>query len=620
MPSSSDAPARHISSFFRGKSPRQILVAATIGLFAARALFSLLRTGPVLVADELGYLTNARVLAGGIEGQLDLAPFYRGGYSLLLAPILRLGADPETAYSLILLLNAALAASVLPLLYVLLTRFCGTPPRTALWAALAGAVYPSLTVLSQAAMSENALYPLICIWLITLGGLMQRSDSLRRATLWGLGLGLCTAALWAVHNRMLGALLVATGATLYLTWKRRLHPFAAFATLAVIAAGVLGTERLDAYLLDQNYGGRGEDEVLGRIDELLRGHGPLTAAGNLAGHTWYLVVSTFGLALAVGAVVVASLRRGSSWPSAVRGRQLMIALIALVGLTLVISAAAFPERTRPDMLIYGRYTEILAPPLIAFGIALIAGRTTSPRAWWPLLAGVLLTGVVVIVRITSDDPQTANRWNIAGLPFVTAQLGPAILIGASVIAGIGGRLLSLRWRSPRLGALAAALFAAVVVYGAYNPVLKSERVVYADGWTSPEPFAERHRIDALTYDLRHYDALGLYVVQWFLPETEVRLSSAARRSPPAAWVLGAAGPLPDRGAGDTWRFAGRDQAIRRKRSDPGPILAPWKHSGYRRHAVSAGSSPRASSGGIGRSHSRLPRAMSRSATARPRSG
>src|SRR4051812_28196486 len=138
------------------QSVRYRLLAGTFVLFAARLILSLIRSGPVLVADETGYLTNARVLAGGVAGQLEQAPFYRGGYSLLIAPLVELGASPTFTYRLVLVLNAALAASVFPLLYLLLTRFGGVRSQLALWAALAGAAYPALTVLSQVAMSENA--------------------------------------------------------------------------------------------------------------------------------------------------------------------------------------------------------------------------------------------------------------------------------------------------------------------------------------------------------------------------------------------------------------------------------------------------------------------------------
>src|ERR1044072_6837451 len=111
------------------QSLRNRLLAGTFVLFAARLALSLIRTGPVLVADEIGYLTNARVLAGGLPGQLEQAPFYRGGYSLLIAPLVELGPSPPFPYHLVLALNAALAASVFPLLYLLLARFAGVRPE-----------------------------------------------------------------------------------------------------------------------------------------------------------------------------------------------------------------------------------------------------------------------------------------------------------------------------------------------------------------------------------------------------------------------------------------------------------------------------------------------------------
>lgn len=136
----------------------RVLLAGTLLLFLLRAALSLLRSGPVLVADEMGYLGNAQAIVGGIGAQMELAPFYRGGYSLLIAPLLELSSDPAVGYHLVLVLNAALAAAVFPLLYLLLTRFATVPPRVALWASLAGAAYPAITVLSQVAMSENVLF------------------------------------------------------------------------------------------------------------------------------------------------------------------------------------------------------------------------------------------------------------------------------------------------------------------------------------------------------------------------------------------------------------------------------------------------------------------------------
>jgi len=78
---------------------------------------------------------HARVLAGGMPAERGFSPFYRGGYSLPLAPVLSLGADPVPMYHGVLVLDALLAASLVPLLYMLLTRCLDATPRAAAWAA-----------------------------------------------------------------------------------------------------------------------------------------------------------------------------------------------------------------------------------------------------------------------------------------------------------------------------------------------------------------------------------------------------------------------------------------------------------------------------------------------------
>lgn len=573
----------------RTPSLRTGLLAGTFALFAARLLLSLIRTGPVLVADEIGYLTNARVLAGGLAGQLEQAPFYRGGYSLLIAPLVNLGAGPTFTYHLVLVLNAALAASVFPLLYLLLTRFAGVRPELAIWAALAGAVYPAMTVLSQVAMSENALFPLVCLWLIAFAGLLRQRDR-RGGLLWAAGLGLATGALWAVHNRLIVAVALAVIGLIWPALRRRLHPTAAVLGLAIIAAALVGVHFLDSYLIDHNYAGSAPDELSERMDSLIDFHGLRTAAANLLGQSWYLLVATFGLAAAAVAdffadrrlSVVASQDPGPA-PPAERPAPILGVLLALTVLLLLISAAAFPERTRPDMLIYGRYTEIVAPALIAFGLVALSrvwlrlvpdsgtklNHTLAEvrRMAWPLAGFGALTAVVALVRATASDPEAPNRWNISALPFVTVQLGPAILIGAALVALAGAGVLW--WASTRgtrvLGAAALALFLPVVAYGAWNPVRSSERAVYPPGWESPQRVVEDAGAKTVAYDLGHYDTIGLYVTQWFLPHTRVVLfgEGGARPAPPSRFVLsgGAWGRERRPPAQLLWRDAGRDQAL-----------------------------------------------------------
>jgi hypothetical protein len=530
----------------------RLLLAGTLALFLLRFALSLVRTGPVLVADEIGYLTNARVLDGGIPGQLELAPFYRGGYSLLIAPLLELGASPTFAYHLVLILNAALAASVFPLLYLLLTRFAGVRPQLAIWAAFAGALYPALTVLSQVAMSENALFPLVCLWLIAFGGLLQER---RRGNdlVWAAALGAATGALWAVHNRMFVAVLLALAGMVWLAARRRLSPGGLALGVGVIALALYGVHVLDGYLIDRNYAGSAPDELSERMDQILALGGVRTVLANLVGQTWYLLVATFGLA----ATTVADFAR--------RRAPLSGVLVALTVLLLLVSAAAFPERTRPDMLIYGRYSEVVAPALIAFGLAALSQVAWRPLRW-PLTGFGALTALVVLIRATASDPDAPNRWNISALPFVTVQLGPAILIGAAVVALAGAwLLLQASARNERvLGLAAVALFLPVLAYGAWNPVRSSQRAVYPAGWESPQAVVENAGSPPVAYDLDHYDTIGLYAVQWFLPDSQVVLFEGSRERPPSRLLI-SDGTWGEEhggtGARSLWSDAGRDQSL-----------------------------------------------------------
>ncbi|MDX6636043.1 MAG: hypothetical protein QOF06_2246 [Solirubrobacterales bacterium] len=535
----------------------RLLIAGTVALFLLRFVLSLLRTGPVLVADEIGYLTNARVIDGDLAGQLEQAPFYRGGYSLLIAPLLELGSNPTFLYHLVLVLNAALAASVFPLLYLLLKRFAGVGPELAIWGALAGAVYPALTVLSQVAMSENALFPLVCLWLIAFGGLLSEREG-RGDFAWAAALGAASGALWAVHNRMIVAIAIALAGMVWLTVRRRLRPAALVLGVAVVALAFYGVHLLDSYLIDHNYAGSAPDELSERMDELVQFGGLRTALANLLGQTWYLLVASFGLA----AVAVADFVR--------RRQPLLAVLLALAALLLVISAAAFPERSRPDMLIYGRYAEVVAPALIAFGLTAL-GRA-QVRLAWPLAGFGVLTALVVLVRATASDPDAANRWNVSALPFITVQLGPAILIGAALVA-LGGAWLLTRATAfgPKVtGVAAVALFLAVAVYGAWNPVRSSQRAVFPPGWTSPQSAAEDAGAQTIAYDLDSYDTIGLYSLQWFLPNTKVTLFEESREEPDSRFVL-AGEDWPQRQgvrATPLWEAAGRDQVLWRV-SGPG---------------------------------------------------
>lgn len=541
----------------------KVLIVLTMGLFAARLILSTLRSGPVLVADEIGYLMNARLLSGGLPGQLELAPFYHGGYSILLAPLVGSIPNPTVAYRFVLALNAALAASLFPLLYVLLTRCARVAPRLAVGPALVGAAYPTVTVLSQVAMSEDALFPLTCVWLIAFCELLHARGPVRDLV-WALVLGACAAGLWAVHGRMITAVVLTAGLVAAFAIRGRVRLVVAGAALLALGAGLWSVQLLNSYIVGQNYGGHVANETDVRLQALAHPHALLIAGENLVGQTWYLIAATFGLAAVVCAAAVRTTR--DPHRAADAGMlELIRILIALTLLLLLVSAASFPDRTRPDMLIYGRYVEVVAPPLVAFGLVLLCTERRYAGIWVGILGFAVLTGAVIAFRAGSGPLRGANRWNVASLPFVTAQLGPAIVFGGAVVAAVGAWLLSrVCTRRPGIvWIVALVLFLPTVAYGVWNPVLQSERVSYPSGWASPEPVVRALGITSMGYDVDHVVG-GLYSIQWFLPHTSVVLYHGNDQNPPSRYLLsdeawGRTHPKAD--AGRVWSSKGHDLVL-----------------------------------------------------------
>ena len=74
------------------------------------------RTVPIISADEIGYLGNARWLVTGSGPSMGYTMFYSGGYSLLLAPFEWLLNEPRSIYKAVMVINAVFVAATVPAL------------------------------------------------------------------------------------------------------------------------------------------------------------------------------------------------------------------------------------------------------------------------------------------------------------------------------------------------------------------------------------------------------------------------------------------------------------------------------------------------------------------------
>ena len=516
------------SSRLRSLTPRRQLLGVTLAFLVVRIALTIPRTGPVVVADELGYLANARVLAGGVDGQLSTAPFYHGGYSLLLAPIVAVFHNPETSYRLVLVLNAVLAATLAPLVYLLLTRCFSVRREAAVWPALAAAAYPSVTIYTQVAMSENLLLPLTVLWLLCAGCMLQAGTQ-RRQLAFAAATAACAAWLWAAHGRMIVAVGLTAVLFAVMLWRRtELRP--ALAGLAVLAVGLVAAHLLDHFLVSRNWGGHAKSEVSGRLSTVESVGGIGAFLRNLVGQSWYVAVATLGVLVAAALPF--------DW-RAVRLRftpaRAVLALVLLTGLGLLIeSALSFRTTDRPDMLIYGRYTDVVVPPLLALALVRL-NELRRIRVGVALALLVISTAAGALLRTTVDPPGPANRWNVASLPAPTFQLGPKVLVLAGAVALVCLVAVALvRRRVPfAVAPLVLLLFVPTTGVIERNPVLNAQSFFYPSGWTSPRNAAAGAR--TISFDT---DSSGnVYVYQWFTPKSRVVLFSGKAQRPPTAFVF-----------------------------------------------------------------------------------
>jgi len=531
-----------------------LLVVGFLLHLGLRLAIGLGRAGPVNLADEIGYLANDRVMSGGIAGELSKASFYRGGYSLLLLPAYWLGDGPRAQYHLVLATNALLSSLVFPLLFVLLTRVFAVPPRTACLAAFLAALYPPLVVTTQFAWPESLLPVLVIVAAIALGA-MVNAHRPRAAVGWAVACGSCAGVLYMTHGRTAPLVLLLVGLLLVLALLR--HDLVAssaagvLATVVVVAAGQV----LNGWLAARSWGKPGNGD-LQHVLANARDPGSLINVVALGmGQYWYVFVATFGLIVLglvhIGAPLLARSPSGRRIPLGRAASQKAIAAhavsIFLIGSTIcmaVLVGLFFRPPVRPDHLVYGRYIEILVPPLFALGLVRLWTARTQ-RLLLELAVGTAVALAVCLVVAVYAGGLVARgpvNW-ISVLTLPPLELGLARdhirLVPATLVALAGtGVLLAVTRRSRRWGALGLAAVL-IVMSVALRVVLieAADRAVYG----TPVALSQVEGLNSareVSYDLAAYNPVGLYSYQWQLNHARFVLFDSTRdRRPRTQWVI-----------------------------------------------------------------------------------
>lgn len=534
-----------------------------------RLLLAVGRHGPVVIADEIGYLMDGRLLSGGAAGQMADSMFYRGGYGILVSPAYLLSDDPHRVYTLVLGINALLSSAVFPLLYYLLTRTFRIGPRPALVVSFLAALYPPLVLYSLLVVAENALYVLTLLGVIALARLTAVRPGLP-AWAWAIGCGVVTGFLYTTHGRTAPIVALLVGGLVLVGASRRDLRLPAGAGVVTAGVTLLAGHDLNGYLARQIWGepsGGGFGIIFDHIADP-------AVAKNLVmltlGQYWYFTVGTFGLfALGVFQAVRVLRRQVAEVPDQgpwavvqkrlaantdggpIAAMYLLIVTGALVALTGIF---LFPPN-RTDVIVYGRYAEVLMPLFIALGLYRLWTVRPVRRVVIELVGGFVVAVAGFLVFQNYHDRLIfggiSNSYTTLSLPWMSDSiqaLHPRRVMAVALVCTV---VLALLCR--KLRAVAALGLAAVLVLSSYSTRHSlfdhTQAAIYGAGNENDVSVPGLDTPQDVGYDLGYYSVEGRWAFQWKLTRTHFVLfnSKEGDRTPAVRYVI----------SGKTWPEASR---------------------------------------------------------------
>lgn len=429
---------------------RRLVLVATAAVFLVYSASTWVRTLPMIAPDELGFISQAQLLAGAPAVNMGSEPYYHFGYSLLLVPVWLVTQDPLLAYKGFMLINAVLAALLVPLLVAIGDAFGFRRSSGLMLAAALVALWPSSFFVSHFAWSD-ALFRLVFaanVWALTR---VAQRPQLGWATLFVAS----AAALFAVHPKALLILALAPAALVMLRVIRVLDTrtlIAALVAFAVLVTGeMLAMDALHAALWhDGAYSA--QQTLLARI---LRPETLFTGLIVVLGQLWYQLAASLGLAaLGVWFVIRYALGRHPPLMRAAAGYALAATLVVALA-----SVIQMLEPLRVDHIAYGRYIDGASVALVWLGLCWVVfgERRQGQRIAGVVAAAIILAGgLVLAAQNIMAGLESAHPENVAGLGWIfhTGSTPWQFFGITSVLLVVPAGLLLLMRRSGQLVVLA----------------------------------------------------------------------------------------------------------------------------------------------------------------------
>ena len=427
--------------------------------------------GPSVRPDELGFLINGQLLIGRDETPLSDAfrSFYPIGFSFVTAFAALIGRTMSREFRITLFINFAFVALTAHFLSLYTRKYFGLTRNYSRVIGIAVALMPLVAANALFAWSEslNILGFTVLIY-------CAFSYCVDNSRSYAIALALIAPFLAVTHGRFtlvlpLTVLLLVVAPVVNKAFRASILTTIGSVLLSAFTYFMLAKANL--WLRNELYLGAAGKE--GRLKDKLfdtANWGNIVRA--LGGQNWYLFATSFGLVI-VGALILfkhltASERR--LHPGFAVASLFTLGAIAIIELT---SALNLVKIIRPDHVVYGRYSGVVSPILIAIALsALITAPQKTRSLWWKSIALIPVLALFLVILSRADimhrlleKGEFFARPNAIGLDWAVKTTKPSSLFVLSSIFVVLALVMYLTHRFAEKSFITVFVFIALFFTG-----------------------------------------------------------------------------------------------------------------------------------------------------------
>ena len=410
--------------------------------FCVAAYIALHVYGPSVRPDELGFLVNGQLIIGRNETPFseEFRSFYPIGFSFITAFASLIGRTISREFRITLFFNFAFVALTAHTLSLFTRKFFALSRSYSRVVAISVSLMPLVAANALFAWSEslNILgFTALIYWAFNFCTDNTRSSAI--------ALALIAPFLAITHGRFtlvlpFTLLLLVIAPVTTKTFRSSVKTIIGSALMMALVYLVLAKANL--WLRNQLYQGAAGKE--GRMkDKLLNSANWGNIVRALGGQNWYLLATSFGLAF-VGAIILFKLFATSQ--RRIRPDLAIASLFTLgaIGIVELTSALNMVKVIRPDHVVYGRYSGVVAPLLIAIAVSALVTSPRQTRAlWWKSILLIPSTALFLIILSRGDvmhrmlkNGDFFARPNAIGLDWAIKTTKPSSLFVLSAIFAV----------------------------------------------------------------------------------------------------------------------------------------------------------------------------------------